>query len=162
MTVSWLPITDDAKYLLAQATQNWQEKTNTDRFIEQAIVETSAHPDVLVAAYRYFFYKNNCSRALQVAHQVVAQVRAAEHLPENWEQLKPILEEGKDNPTLRLFLNAYSATGLLLAKLGDLEQALSIAAQLKSIDHKNEFGADVILSILTHSSDDDDDDDEAI
>lgn len=157
MTVSWLPITDNAKYLLAQATQNWQETTNTDHFIEQAIAETSAHPDVLVAAYRYFFYKNNCPKALEVANRVVTQVRSAENLPEEWDQLKPILEAGKENPTLRLFLNAYSATGLLLAKLGDLDQALTIATQIKSIDHKNEFGADVILSILTHSGDDDDD-----
>lgn len=156
MTTSWFPVTDDVKQLLEQATHRWQDGLEADHYIEQAIAATDNNPDVLIAAYRYFFYKNNCAKALEIAERVVTQVRASENLPTDWESLQPILQAGKEEPVFRLYLNAYSATGMLLAKLGELEQAKTIATQIKAIDDRNEFGADVILSILTPAEEDDD------
>ena len=155
-SASWFPVSDAVKALLAQATQDWQSDRSADHLIEQALAETNQQPDVLIAAYRYFFYRNDLPKALQMAQTVIDQVSTTAQLPLDWSQLKPILLEGIEDPTMRLFLSAYAAKGLLLAKLGDLEQAKAIAAQLKEVDRHREFGADVIWSILTNPREDDD------
>ncbi|MDX2215656.1 MAG: hypothetical protein SFY66_20505 [Oculatellaceae cyanobacterium bins.114] len=69
---------------------------------------------------------------------------------------QPILLNRIEDSMIRLYLNAYSASGLLFAKLGDIERANAIATQIQDIDLKNEFGATLILDILTPAVEDDD------
>ncbi|MCU0525208.1 MAG: hypothetical protein MUF72_10320 [Elainella sp. Prado103] len=156
VTASWLPVSDAVKRLLAQATQDWQSARSADHLIEQALAETQDQTDVLIAAYRYFFYRNDLPKALQIAQKVMDQVSTSAQWPSDWNQLNPILFAGIDEPDVRLFLTAYSAKGLLLAKLGALEPAKMIATQIKQVDHHREFGADLILSILIDPREDDD------
>ncbi|MER3495314.1 MAG: hypothetical protein C4323_26110, partial [Mastigocladus sp. ERB_26_2] len=67
------------------------------------------------------------------------------------------LSKRKEEPQIRLYLNAYAASGLVLAKLGELEKAKEISAQVKSIDDKNDFGAGILLDILTRPAEEDED-----
>jgi hypothetical protein len=45
---------------------------------------------------------------------------------------------------------------LVLAKLGKIEQAKEISTKIKSIDQKNDFGAGILLDILTRPPEEDD------
>ncbi|PLZ49460.1 hypothetical protein CBP13_18125, partial [Fischerella thermalis WC441] len=63
----------------------------------------------------------------------------------------------KEEPQIRLYLNAYAASGLVLAKLGEIEKAKEISTQVKSIDDKNDFGAGILLDILTRPAEEDED-----
>jgi predicted TPR repeat methyltransferase len=56
-----------------------------------------------------------------------------------------------------LFLNAYAASGFVLAKMGELEKAKEATARVKEVDAKNEFGASIILDILTRPPEEDED-----
>lgn len=56
-----------------------------------------------------------------------------------------------------MYLNAYAASGLVLAKLGEIEKAKEISTQVKSIDDKNDFGAGILLDILTRPAEEDED-----
>jgi hypothetical protein len=53
-------------------------------------------------------------------------------------------------------LNAYAASGLVLAKLGEIDQAKEISIRVKEIDAKNDFGAGILLDILTRPAEEDD------
>ena len=55
-----------------------------------------------------------------------------------------------------MYLNAYAASGLVLAKLGKIEQAKEISIRMKGIDEKNDFGAGILLDILTRPPEEDD------
>ena len=77
-------------------------------------------------------------------------------MPDDWEQLKPILVNRKQDPQIRLYLNAYAASGLVLANLGEIEQAKEISTKVKEIDDKNDFGAGILLDILTRPAEEDD------
>ncbi|MGD1951023.1 MAG: hypothetical protein ACFB14_15435 [Leptolyngbyaceae cyanobacterium] len=55
---------------------------------------------------------------------------------------------------VRLYLSAYGTSGLLFARLGQLENAQRIAAQIQQIDAK-EFGGELLFSILTTADDED-------
>lgn len=152
---SWFQIPEDIKKLLILAAENWENTLDSEKYMNQALAKTGENTDVLVAAYRYYFYKNNYIMALQTANKVIDIIKEAEELPTQWEQLKPILASRKDDCKIRLYLNAYAASGLVLAKLGEIEQAKEISARVKEIDDKNEFGAGIIYDILTSPKEED-------
>jgi tetratricopeptide (TPR) repeat protein len=153
---SWFQVPEDIKKLLILAAESWENTSESERYMNQALAKTSENTDILVAAYRYFYYKNNYSMALQTAAQVIAKIKESEKLPDNWVQLKPILVNRKEDPKIRLYLNAYAASGLVLAKLGEIEKAKAISTQVKEIDEKNDFGAGILLDILTRPAEEDD------
>lgn len=154
-TLSWYQVPADTKRLLQAAAAAWEDTASSEALIHQAIAQTQTDLNVLVAAYRYFFYKNNLPTALQMAEQVLEQVQVVEQLPTDWEHLKLILINRKEEPNIRLYLNAYAASGLVLARLGDLETAKVITARVSEIDDRKEFGAATVLDVLTRPPEDD-------
>lgn len=149
---SWFQVPDDIKQLLMLAAANWDNTSESEKYIKQALVKAEDSTEVLVAAYRYFFYKNNYLMALKTAEKVINIIQLSEFFPDTWEQLKPILMSRKDEPIIRLYLNAYAASGLVLAKIGEIDKAKKVSAQVKEIDDKNQFGAAILDDILTRSS----------
>ncbi|HEY9827875.1 MAG TPA: hypothetical protein V6D19_20755 [Stenomitos sp.] len=152
-SLSWHNGSEAAKRSLLAASHHWDNTPEAEQWILQALAEPEPDLDVWVSAYRFFFYKNNNPMALQMAQQVIARVQAAEQLPQDWAQLGPILAQRKEEPVIRLYLNAYAASGFVLARLGQTEQAKVIAAQVQSIDDRNEFGAKTVWEILTQPAD---------
>ena len=154
---SWYHVPTDLKDLLQRAADSWQNEETADRYIRQALAHPASTVDVLISAYRYFFYRQNYGMAQKIAQQVLEQVCQQEQLPDDWPQLQLLLQQRKDDPLIRLYLTAYSALGYIMARIGKLDQAKTMATRLQSIDDNDEFGASLILNILTPSDDDDDD-----
>ncbi len=156
---SWFQASDRVKSLLILAAENYGNTSEADKYINQALSESTnqqEYLEILVSAYRYFYYKNNYCMALQAANQLIDKIKEVEKLSDDWEQLKPILLARQSSANIRLYLNAYAASGLVLAKLGKLEQAQTICTRIHSVDRHNEFtGAKVLLDILTKPEDDD-------
>jgi tetratricopeptide (TPR) repeat protein len=153
---SWFKVPEDIKKLLVLAAENWQNSSASEAYMNQALAQTSDNTDVLVAGYRYFYYKNNYELALQAAIKVIDKIKKIEKLPDDWQQLKPILVNHKEDTQIRLYLHAYAASGLVLAKLGEIEQAKQICSNIKEIDDKNEFiGASILFDILTRPPEED-------
>ncbi|WP_375492243.1 hypothetical protein [uncultured Nostoc sp.] len=153
---SWFQVPENIKNLLILAAQNWENTSESEEYIQQALAQTGENTDVLVAAYRFFYYKNNYSLALQTTIKLLDKIKELEKFPDEWEQLQPILVNRKEDPQIRLYLNAYAASGLVLAKLGEIEQAKEISTKVKQIDDKNDFGAGILLDILTRPAEEDD------
>jgi hypothetical protein len=157
-TLSWYDLSDDVKRLLIAAANTWEDTAQSQAYMQQALAIAGQSLDVLVAAYRYFFYKHNDTAALQIATQVVEQIRQSEGLPEDWERLAPLLNRRKEEPNIRLYLNAYAASGLVLARLGAIDAAKEITARVSAIDDRREFGAATVLHVLTHPDDEEEED----
>ncbi|OUL23097.1 hypothetical protein [Nostoc sp. 106C] len=153
---SWFQVPEDIKKLLMLAAQTWENTSESEKYMQQAVAKTGEHTEVLVAAYRYFYYKNNYLLALQTTNQLLDKIKLAEKFPDDWEQLKPILFSRKEDSQIRLYLNAYAASGLVLAKLGDIEQAKKISSRVKEVDENNDFGAGILLDILTRPPEEED------
>ncbi|MEM1392548.1 MAG: hypothetical protein AAGG00_04495 [Cyanobacteria bacterium P01_H01_bin.150] len=152
---SWFEVPEDVKQLLVLAADNWENTSKSEKYINQALAKTDNNIDVLISAYRYFYYKQNYQMALETAEKVKKKVKETEKLPDNWEQLKPILIQRKEEQNIRLYLNSYAATGLILAILGKGEEAKSICNQVKEIDDKNDFGAGILFDVLTRPPEED-------
>lgn len=148
---------ESVRELLASAALNWENTAESEKYIQAARDAAPDSLDVSIGAYRYFFYKQQYSCALEVAESIVERVTKIEKLPNNWESLKPILIKRKNNdPAIRLYLNAYLACGFVLAKLQQFERAYQIFKKLKEVDNLNEFGSKIMLDILENSNEDED------
>ncbi|MCF4969823.1 hypothetical protein [Nostoc sp. CMAA1605] len=153
---SWFQVPEQVKELLILAAQNWENTLEAEKYIQKALSLTGENTDVLVAAYRFFFYKNNYFLALQITSQLLDKIKKSEQFPDEWEQLKPILVNRREEPPIRLYLNAYAATGLVLAKLGEIERAKEISLRVQEIDAKHDFGARILMDVLTRPAEEDD------
>ncbi len=153
---SWFQVPENVKNLLVLAAQTWENTSESEKYIHQALEQAGENTDILVSAYRFFYYKNNYSLALQTAIKVLGKIKEVEKFPEDWEQLQPILVKRQEEPQIRLYLNAYAASGMLLAKLGEIEQAKEISNRVKEIDKDNDFGAGILLDILTRPAEEED------
>ncbi len=152
---SWCDVKPEIKQLLFQASENWEYTGLAEKYIREALSKAGNNLDVLVGAYRFFFYKHKPAIALSIAQQVLQTISNQEALPREWSQLQPILSSRKQEPDIRLYLNAYAATGLILAQLGRLEEAKDISQQVKQIDDSSQFCATTVLEVLTKASDED-------
>jgi tetratricopeptide (TPR) repeat protein len=155
-SVSWLDIPEDVKYLLMKASDCWENTTESQKYVNEALKKSEDNLDVLVGAYRYFFYQSNVLMALQIAEKVIHKIEQDENLPQDWEQLQLILASRKYEPKIRLYLNAYASTGLILAKLGNIEAAKVVTQRVKEIDEKRESCATTVFEVLTSPPEDED------
>ncbi len=153
---SWCDVKPEIKQLLFQASENWEYTGLAEKYIREALFKAGNNLDVLVGAYRFFFYKHKPEIALSIAQKVINTITTQEDLPQEWSELKPVLLRRKQEPDIRLYLNAYAATGLILAQLGRLEEAKDISQQVKQINDSREFCATTVFEVLTKTSDEDD------
>ena len=148
----WFLVDGSARDLLVSAAQAWEDTTVSEQYVQQALAQPDVDLDVLISAYRYYFYKHNNARALAMANAVCDRISQA--WPTDWKTLKPLLIAQLDSPAVRLYLSAYAASGILLARLGHLESAQQIATQVQQIEAR-EFGGELLLNILNPADEDD-------
>ncbi|WP_013323698.1 hypothetical protein [Gloeothece verrucosa] len=149
-------ISQDVKIKLQLASQNWENTVLSEQYINEALALAPNNLDVLIGAYRFFFYKGKTDIALGISEKVLEIVQQRKNLPQAWEQLQSILLTQKDDSLIRLYLNAYAAKGFLLAKIGRIEEAKMITTRVKAIDENRESCASTVFDVLTHSPDEDD------
>jgi hypothetical protein len=153
--LSWCNVQPEIKQLLLLASENWDNTVLAEKYIREALFRGENNLDVLVGAYRFFFYKHQPKVALSIARQVLSSLAATENLPHEWSQLKPILITHQQEPKIRLYLNAYAAQSLILAQLGRIEEAKVISQRVREIDDRREFCATTVFEVITRSPDED-------
>ena len=151
---SWYRVPSEIEPLLSAAVVNWDDTAHSEQLILQAINHPDTTLEVLVSAYRYFFYKHNDGMARYLAMQVMERIKQAESLPDEWHTLKAVLQDRLSDPAIRLYLSAYTALGIMLARWGASKSALEISARVQSLDTKNEFGAEFIQNVLSGEDED--------
>ncbi len=151
--LSWYDVAPEIKQLLLLASENWEDTGLAEQYIREALSKAGDNLDVLVGAYRFFFYKHQPATALTIAQQVISAIATRENLPIEWSQLKPILSDRVIEPNIRLFLNAYAAKGLILAQLGKIDEAKEISQRVKDIDDSRQFCATTVFEVITQSPD---------
>jgi tetratricopeptide (TPR) repeat protein len=153
--LSWYDVDSEVKQLLILASDNWDNTELSEQYMKEALAKADNNLDVLIGAYRFFFYKSKSEAALKIATKVIKILQQKENLPTEWEQLQPILNSRKNEPAIRLYLNAYAATGFVFARLGRLEEAKIVTERVKQIDEKRESCATTVFEVLTQPPEED-------
>lgn len=121
---------------------------------EHALHEAGAlapdHLLVLVARYRYHFYRHQMSEAQTVVWRAISVSGARVGLPADGMGLdvEAVAEAGRQSMTLtRFYLSALKAAAYIRLRQGDIAGAIALLQQLVRIDEADRLGSKVLLDV---------------
>lgn len=114
------------------------------------------HAAVLIALYRFYFYKGRLHEALDVARACLEKAMRLNVLGDDWRRVTP--EEapfGEWEALLpRFLLFSLKGYAYLSLRLGKLEQGREAAEKLLELDPRDRIGAKVLLDVLDRMTED--------
>lgn len=108
------------------------------------------HPAVLIALYRFYFYKGKLVKALTIARQCLARAMRENLLGDDWRAVRPSDADFSDWGALvpRFFLFTLKGYAYLQMRLGHFEEGRAAAAKLLELDPRDRIGAQVLIDVL--------------
>jgi len=115
------------------------------------------HAAVLIAFYRFYFYKGRLVDALDVARECLAKALADNVLGDDWREVEPGDADFSDWGALRLrfFLFTLKGYAYLNLRLGHMAEGRRAAEKLLDLDSADRIGARVLIDVLDRMEDDD-------
>ncbi|EGD60378.1 TPR repeat-containing protein [Novosphingobium nitrogenifigens DSM 19370] len=108
------------------------------------------HASVLIAFYRFYFYKGRLIEALDIARECLAKAMAQNVLGEDWHAVEPDDADFSDWGALhpRFFLFSLKAYAYLNMRLGRYAEGRRAAEKLLFLDRADRIGARVLVDVL--------------
>ncbi len=129
--------------------ENWENQELCENLLRKVIAESPDNREVLLSAYRFYFYSKNFEKALSFALKVQDQLATSLHKGSIMPDLSEALKKDPENPELRLLMQTVSAIGFLQARLGRRKDAVKTLSFAKDLDPELSFGADAVYKFLT-------------
>ena len=129
---------------------------------ETHLIEADAlapdHAAVLIAFYRFYFYKGRLSDALHVARLCIDKAMRLNLLGNDWQAVRS--EDATfgewDALLPRFFLFSLKGYAYLSMRVGELDEGRRAAEKLIELDARDRIGARVLLEVLDRIGADDD------
>ena len=123
----------------------------------QAQAAAPDHPAVLIALYRFYFYKNRLPEALSVARACLEKAAKDNGLAQDWREVRAADAVFGDFESVlpRFYLFTLKGYAYLNMRLGNLEEGRAAVAKLLDLDPSDKVGAKVLLGVLDRMGQDD-------
>lgn len=132
----------------AAARYHLTDVAETHLFAAEALAPD--HAAVLIALYRFYFYKNRLPDALDVALACVEKGLRLNLLGEDWRRVRP--EDAAfgewEAVVPRFFLFSLKGYAYLSLRLGRLRAGREAAEKLLELDPRDRIGAKVLIDVL--------------
>jgi hypothetical protein len=153
----------EAEAALKEAGQAHGDATSTMAALMRASALAPAHPAVLIAFYRHYFYGHRPRLARAVARRALVSAAQALGLPLLWREVpdQP-LTGAADDPSTRFYLWVLKGLAYLSLRLGDEAEARAALAKLRALDPEDRVGAAVLEAVRRRQRLEDDDDGPAL
>lgn len=138
---------------------NYQNDEIAERHLFQAQALAPGHAAVLIALYRFYFYKGRLADALEVAGRCLAKAARDNRLNEDWSRVqRGDAEFGSYDAILpRFYLFTLKAWGYLQMRLGRLEESHDALTKMLELDPSDKLNATVLLEVLARHGQEDED-----
>jgi tetratricopeptide (TPR) repeat protein len=138
---------------------NYQHDAVAESHLFQAQALAPGHAAVLIALYRFYFYKGRLVEALEVARRCLAKAARDNHLDEDWRRVqRSDAEFGSYDAILpRFYLFTLKAYGYLQMRLGGLEESHTALTKMLELDPSDKLNATVLLKVLARHGREDED-----
>ncbi len=154
------PVSPEVALLLDQASEAGRGDDAEAPLLRAYFLEPT-HLTVLVALYRFYYYKQRYEEALMVADRTLDIAGRQLGLPSDWRHLSMnqlghgvLVSMG----LTRFYLYALKASGFMLLRMSRLTEALERLEKLSEVDPSDQFGAgpliDLAQSALAKSGED--------
>lgn len=143
------PLPERVEELLKEAAERYTGGT-AELPLLRAYVQAPANLTVLVALYRFFYYQHRLDEALKVAEQARLAAGGALGFPADWRNLDlPHLSCAvrRSMGQVRFCLLALKAEGLLLLRLGQIEDGCERLRKVRELDDADRLGAGALLAV---------------
>lgn len=166
MSPAWLEqaclgghLPDEAERHLRLAGLNYRQDWIAENHLFQAQALAPGHAAVLIALYRFYFYKGRLTEALAVAERCLVKAARDIRVNEDWNRVaREDAEFGSYEAILpRFYLFTLKAWGYLQMRLGRLEQSRAALSKMLELDPSDKLNATVLLKVLERHGREDDD-----
>ena len=108
------------------------------------------HAAVLIAFYRFYFYKGRLAEALTIACACIAKAMRENLLGDDWRMVGPddALFGEWDALVPRFFLFSLKGYAYLSMRLGHYDEGRAAAEKLVELDPRDRIGARLLLDVL--------------
>ncbi|MCJ2179101.1 hypothetical protein [Novosphingobium album (ex Hu et al. 2023)] len=108
------------------------------------------HAAVLIALYRFYFYKGRLSEALDIARVCVEKAMRLNVLGDDWRRVRAEDATFGEWEALlpRFFLFSLKGYAYLSMRLGKLDEGREAAEKLLELDPRDRIGAKVLIDVL--------------
>jgi tetratricopeptide (TPR) repeat protein len=149
------PIDAVAKAAIEEAAENYGDDSAEHSLLRAYFIEPE-HPLVLVALYRYFYYKHRYEDAMRIAERVLGLFAQRLGFPEDWRDLDKVNSANGIRVSmtmLRFYMLALKGSGYLELRLGHYESALARLHKVVELDDSNRLGAQALIDVARESID---------
>lgn len=143
-------LTDEVRQLLDDAAESYGNEERAELLLQQAMIKAPKSLTVMVALYRFYFYRHRLDETLEVAARAMRLSGSALGLNCDWPELK--LKDfdrqaaGKVT-TGRFYLFALKGAGYINMRLGELELGTAQLRKVSELDPEDRLGASVLLKV---------------
>jgi hypothetical protein len=146
----------DAERALRLAGLAWHRESEAEGQLARAAALAPGHLAVLVAQYRYHFYKHHYELAALFARQCLDTVASELGIGTELESVTSAHADfGADDPRIRFWLFGMQAYGYVLLRLGQRQQGAAVLEQLAQLDRLDQTKTRVLLQVIERAGEDD-------
>lgn len=141
------------------ASLNYQHDALAESHLFQAQALAPGHAAVLIALYRFYFYKGRLSDALAVAERCLVKAARDIQLTEDWRCVRRGDAEFSSYDAIlpRFYLFTLKGYAYLQMRLGRLEQSHAALMKMLELDPSDKLNAAVLLKVLARHGREDED-----
>lgn len=151
-----------AERALHVAAAAWDDPPAAEAALDAAEALAPGHRAVLLARYKYHFYRTELAAAAPYALACVRDSARALNLPADWRDVRPgdaRFDEIEAEP--RFFLFALKAYGYVCVRSGAVEEGKAALAQVIALDPTDATATRRLLALVEAGPGDEDDDEDA-
>jgi tetratricopeptide (TPR) repeat protein len=148
---------DDVAHMLDNAASHYADSESALALLREARRRAPDHVAVLIALYRFFFYKVRLAEAREIAEACLLRAAIDNSLPLDWHAVHPghARFASFDAPLARFFMFALKGYACLNMRLGDFAEARCAIEKLLDLDPTDKIGAQVLLAVMARRDFDD-------
>jgi len=147
----------EAKAHLDKAAERYHLTDVAETHLYAAAGLAPDHAAVLIAFYRFYFYKGRLAEALSIAQACVAKAMRLNVLGDDWRRVRAEDAEFRDWGALlpRFFLFCLKGYAYLNLRLGNIGEGRAAAEKLLELDPRDRIGAQVLIDVLDRQEQED-------
>lgn len=139
----------EAERLIHAAALSYGETARAEGYLREAYGRYPGHVPVLIACYKFYFYKGRLSEALEFAFLCRDSIARTLCFPEEILQVTPAhadFEDYKSQP--RFYLFTLKAIGYILIRLGRFGEGARYVRKVRELDPLDRMGGSVLEGLL--------------
>jgi tetratricopeptide (TPR) repeat protein len=140
----------DPAAAVAAASALWGEPERAEALLLQAMDDAPDSEVVLIALYRFYFYRGELSKALALAERCIEHGALDIGIDPDWRKVVADDVDFGDFslPRHRFYLFSLNAYGYLLARLGRMDQSEQALSAVMRLDPNDRIGSAHLLGVV--------------